>query len=257
MGALSDDQVEQFIEDGFVRLEAAFDRALIQPCLAVLERSLLDEGVDVHDERTWRPVVRLLHFEEPPFFAATNSGRLQAAWDQLVGVNRWYPRPGIGTFPIRFPSHEDPGDTGWHIDNSYQVDGEWRVNIHSRNRALLMLFLFSDVGEADAPTRIRVGSHLDVPAALAEFGEAGTNPESVIPALLPRLENRPLALATGEAGDVYLCHPFLVHAAGWPHRGTQPRYIAQPPLALREPLDLDANPVTPLERSIALALIDS
>lgn len=26
-----------------------------------------------------------------------------------------------------------------------------------------MLFLFSEAGEADAPTRIRVGSHLDVP----------------------------------------------------------------------------------------------
>ena len=30
---------------------------------------------------------------------------------------------------------------------------------------------------------------------------------------------RPVALATGEAGDVYLCHPFLVHAAQV-HRGT-------------------------------------
>jgi hypothetical protein len=36
------------------------------------------------------------------------------------------------------------------------------VNVTSRGRALLMLFLFSDVGELDAPTRIRSGSHLDV-----------------------------------------------------------------------------------------------
>lgn len=36
-----------------------------------------------------------------------------------------------------------------------------------------MLFLFSDVGEDDAPTRIRVGSHLDVPAALAPAGDEG------------------------------------------------------------------------------------
>ena len=35
----------------------------------------------------------------------------------------------------------------------------WRANIHSKGRALLMLFLFSDVSEQDAPTRIRVGSH--------------------------------------------------------------------------------------------------
>ncbi|MFL5288532.1 MAG: hypothetical protein ACJ8AW_48160, partial [Rhodopila sp.] len=39
----------------------------------------------------------------------------------------------------------------------------------------------------------------------------------------------PEALATGETGTVYLCHPFLVHAVQ-PHRGTRPRFMAQPPL---------------------------
>jgi hypothetical protein len=65
-----------------------------------------------------------------------------------------------------------PGDTGWHVDLSFPGDSgdpdekndflSWRVNVASRGRALLMLFLFSDVGEKDAPTRIRVGSHLDM-----------------------------------------------------------------------------------------------
>lgn len=50
---------------------------------------------------------------------------------------------------------------------------EWRANIHSKGRALLMLFLFSDVSDADAPTRIRVGSHLDIARTLAPAGEAG------------------------------------------------------------------------------------
>jgi hypothetical protein len=41
-------------------------------------------------------------------------------------------------------------------------------------------------------------------------------------------------LATGRAGDVFLCHPFLVHAASWPHRGDQPRFFAQPCIHHRE-----------------------
>jgi hypothetical protein len=45
-------------------------------------------------------------------------------------------------------------------------------------------------------------------------------------------------LATGKAGDVYVCHPFLVHAASWPHQGTQARMIAQPGVAIREPFPL-------------------
>jgi len=45
-----------------------------------------------------------------------------------------------------------------------------------------------------------------------------------------QVHERALAWATGAAGDVYLCHPFLVHAASWPHRGKTARFIAQPPL---------------------------
>jgi hypothetical protein len=35
-------------------------------------------------------------------------------------------------------------------------------------------------------------------------------------------------LATGQVGTVYLCHLFLVHSAQ-PHRGSEPRFLAQPP----------------------------
>jgi hypothetical protein len=80
---------------------------------------------------------------------------------------RWEPRSSLGTFPVRFPTDdEDTRDTGWHIDASFPGSDSvsddyltWRINIHSRGRALLLLFLFSDVGKDDAPTRIRVGSH--------------------------------------------------------------------------------------------------
>jgi hypothetical protein len=59
--------------------------------------------------------------DAPPFVEAANTPRLLAAFDQLVGPGRWYPRPHVGTFPIRFPSAENPGDAGWHIDGSYRV----------------------------------------------------------------------------------------------------------------------------------------
>lgn len=67
--------------------------------------------------------------------------------------------------------------------------------------------------------------------------------------------DRPLALATGEAGTVYLCHPFLVHAAQ-KHRGKQPRFLAQPPLDPTEPFRLDRADGTysPVELAIRLAL---
>jgi hypothetical protein len=62
-------------------------------------------------------------------------------------------------------------------------------------------------------------------------------------------------LATGESGTVYLCHPFLVHAAQ-PHRGTRPRFMAQPPLLPSGLLSLHRASLdySPVEMAIRQAL---
>ena len=240
--ALSNAQIRQFIQNGFVRIDRAFPRQLADQGRAILWRDL---PCDPDDPASWtRPVIRLGYYDNAPFKTAVNSPPLYAAFDQLVGKGRWRPRTNLGTFPVRFPSPDDPGDAGWHVDVSFPGDdcdpneqtdsSSWRVNVTSRGRALLMLFLFSDVGERDAPTRIRVGSHFDMARFLAPAGEAGMSH-----LVLDQMgAERPEALATGEAGSVYLCHPFLVHAAQM-HRGSVPRFMAQPPLHPAEPFRLD------------------
>jgi hypothetical protein len=228
----------RFVEDGFVRVEGAFPRALADEGRAILWR---DTGCAPDDPSTWtKPVIRLGDYGQAPFRDAVNTPVLHAAFDALVGKGRWLPRGSLGSFPVRFPSLLDPGDAGWHVDASFAGDASdpndyltWRVNVRSRGRALLMLFLFSDVGPDDAPTRIRAGSHLEVARLLAPAGEAGL-PITEVQTTGDYAE----ALATGEAGTVYLCHPFLMHAAQ-PHRGTTPRFIAQPPLLPCEPFRLD------------------
>lgn len=162
---------------------------------------------------------------------------------------------------MRFPYPDDPGDAGWHVDLSFPGEdcdpneardfSAWRVNITSRGRALLLLFLFSDVGEDDAPTRIRVGSHVPMAQYLAPAGEAGRS-RMVLDEMGA---DCPVALATGAAGTVYLCHPFLVHAAQ-KHRGTRPRFLAQPPLHLAEPYRLERmdGAYSPVEIAIRRAI---
>ena len=53
-----------------------------------------------------------------------------------------------------------------------------------------------------------------------------------------------------DAGDVFLCHPFLVHAASWPHTGRQPRIMAQPGVALHDAFPL-VPPLSPVELAMA------
>jgi hypothetical protein len=223
---------EDFISDGFVRISNAFDRDLAWQGTDLL---WAQTGCDPSNPATWtQPVIRLGHQEGGPFAAAANSKVLRAAYDELVGAGRWVPRTGLGTFPIRFPSAEPPGDDGWHVDVSFAGDdpddfSTWRVNLASRGRALLMLFLFSDVGELDAPTRIRIGSHRDVARILQPHGANGLAMRDLAQQAAAATDRHQVALASGKAGDVYLCHPFLVHAAQ-AHHGTVPRFLAQPPL---------------------------
>lgn len=248
-------QIEQFITDGFVRIEHAFPRDQADAARALLWEAT---GCNPDDPATWTaPVIRLGMFTQGPFIEAANTPRLHAAFDQLVGAGRWRRPAAMGTFPIRFPSVVDPGDAGWHIDVSFGGDPadflSWRANIHSRGRALLMLFLFSDVGEDDAPTRIRAGSHADIARRLAPAGEQGLSLGELAADGFATSAHRAVVTATGEAGTVYLCHPFLVHAAQQ-HRGRRPRFLAQPPLLPVEPDDPWRRGRNAVEEAIARAL---
>lgn len=229
--ALNASEIEQFIQEGYIRLDNAFPAELAEEGLAILWQ---DTNCNPNDPSTWtQAVIRLGDYAQEPFRKAVNTPFLHSAFNQLAGEGGWLPRFSLGTFPVRFPASEEPGDTGWHADVSFPGENpenimSWRLNVRSKGRALLMLFLFSDVSDTDAPTRIRAGSHLDVAQLLEPAGEAGMS----LVELAEKLDvttGRRQVLATGMAGTVYLCHPFLVHAAQ-PHRGINPRFMAQPPL---------------------------
>lgn len=247
--------VDRFITDGFAKIEGAFPERTARRCAELLWEQT---GCDPDDATTWtKPVHLVFDMAHEPFVQAANTPVLHAAFDRLVGPGRWVPRSSLGSFPLRFPHEEEPGDAGWHIEGSYLPEGaDWYyTNIRSRDRSLLMLFLFTQVGEADAPTRIRVGSHLDIPPLLAPYGEQGASGLAIAGDIDAASAHRPVALATGGPGDVYLCHPFLVHAAQ-PHHGSRPRFMAQPPLhpAARCELRRADGAYSPVETAIRLGL---
>ena len=256
MQNLSDQQITQFIEDGYVEIENAFPALLADECRALLWKEI---GLDPKDSKSWtKPVIRIADMSARPFDLSANTPILLSAYEQLAGRN-WLPRHTMGSFPIRFPVPHPAGDTGWHVDTSFPGDDpfdymNWRVNIYSKGRALLMLFLYSDVGENDAPTKLRIGSHFDVARILKANGENGFSGMELAQEL-HHSSHRKEAIATGKAGTVYLCHPFLVHAAQ-EHRGTTPKFMAQPPLLSRQEfkLERDDNNYCPVEAAILKAI---
>ena len=235
----SNAQIEKFIELGYVKIENAFPRDIADTCCSILWEAI---QLDPHMPETWtQPVIRIGELDQEPFKKAANTTILINAFNQLAGDN-WIPRTTLGSFPIRFPSKEIANDTGWHVDASFPGDDpnnyfEWKININSKGRALLILFLFSDVSEQDAPTRIKEGSHLDVAKILESSGEEGLT-FMQLAEKLKLIPERKIETATGNAGTVYLCHPFLVHAAQQ-HRGDTPKFMAQPPLLSKNDFNID------------------
>ncbi len=254
---LSKKEIEQFIHNGFVRIESAFSQEIAEAVVDILWHDL---PVDRSNPATWTdPVIRLGMYTQQPFVESLNGQKLHLIFDQLIGQDRWIPCRSVGTFPVRFPSDKKPNDTGKHVDVSFPGSDptnyfEWRANVKSKGRALLMLVLYSDVSEKDAPTILYEGSHKDVAKLLAKEGDWGLSFVEIAEKIND-LPERKKVYATGKAGTVYLCHPFLVHSAQ-PHTGTVPKFMAQPPLLLRGELTIADSTVgyTPVEQAIRLAL---
>lgn len=215
---LSQAEIDAFVADGYVALRGAVPPGVAQACQEMIWSELGKRGVLREVPSTWTaPVVRISCPEGGPFAEAGTSPPLWEACDQLIGAGRWWQRRGVGgSIPVRFPSESDPGDTGWHIESSYEADGQQRVNVRSRARGLLALYLFSDVDQDSAPTRLRPGSHLDVPPLLAPAGDDGLEWSEAARQAVQASAHRPIALATGQGDGSCSC---ATRSWSMPHPG--------------------------------------
>ncbi|MEV5741961.1 phytanoyl-CoA dioxygenase family protein [Microbispora rosea] len=251
MAVFTDADLDRFVTEGFLKVEEAFPRETGDRIRDLLWRQI---GLSPDRPEDWtQPVVWAAPDPagQGPFGEAMRGPRLAEALDLVAGKGGWVPRGTIGNTPVRFPHPSDAGDTGWHIDqNDPGPAGAWGT-VALASHTMLVLVLLSEVGPDDAPTRIRVGSHLDTVRVLEPHGAQGLEFFASGPVLDEATAHRPEALATGLPGDVYLCHPHLVHAAQ-PHRGTRPRFMSQIPFFLTEPLT--SGDATPLARAVRLGL---
>jgi hypothetical protein len=254
---LSEIEIEKFINEGFIRIDNAFSTEIADEVLDILWKDIPFER---SNPTSWtEPVFRLGMYNTKPFLESVNTPQLHNAFNQLVGENKWLACRSVGTFPIRFPSEKQANDTGKHVDTSFAGTDpenylEWRVNVKSKGRALLMLVLYSDVSENDAPTIVYKGSHIDVARLLLDKGYWGLS-FLELANKLNKLPQREEFHAIGKAGTVYLCHPFLVHSAQ-NHKGTNPKFMAQPPLLLKNELTIEGENIefSPVEKAIRLVL---
>ncbi|GIJ45329.1 hypothetical protein Val02_22150 [Virgisporangium aliadipatigenens] len=263
---LSDSDVDQFLDQGFVAVRGCFSRAAARE----FTRPVWDRlGFVADDPSTWaEPVVHLagrrkLDVREfaPKAWGAVcdlvgGAERISTekpyAWSDGFIVNLWQ-----GADEPWAPA--SPASPGWHKDGDF-----FRHYLDSPEQGLLTLVLWSDVRHQGGATFVAADSVGPVARFLAAHPE-GAYPFPQPPGVddapvfsFPDLAAscREFVEATGEVGDVYLLHPYVLHAKSQ-NVLRLPRIITNPPLTLAEPMRFDRsdpNDHSLVERAVLQAL---
>jgi hypothetical protein len=217
---LTSEQLEQFQRDGYVVIKAAFSRDAAKACeKAVLEILEKEQGVDLKAPVKPRFLVER---RANPVFDKMVTPRLTKALDRLLGKDGWdrqhFTSHGdfFVTFPGFFKDQRNPLRLvgRWHVDLGFRA-----VEAHDltdRNCAFVPAFFLTESKKDGACTLVASGSHRVVARLLGSVRQPIRRQEMVAfceSYVSRRAGKDSIVQLVGDAGDVVVMHPLLMHAA--------------------------------------------
>ncbi|GIK06158.1 hypothetical protein Aspvir_001801 [Aspergillus viridinutans] len=211
---LTEEQRQHWLEHGFVKIPQCFTKEDADNWTASIWARL---GISPKDKSTW------------------NSERVNMPGHTVVDVKDFAPK-------------------AWDAIYNWHNDGDWFTHfLDSGEQALLVIPLFSDIKSKRGGTVIctdgigLVAKHLydhpegTWPSLASRSGPTPPPPEGGKQwrdwAQDPQLtRSESFHEATGQAGDVYLLHPFMLHSASR-NLLREVRIITNPPVSLKEPFN--------------------
>ncbi|KAJ4365665.1 hypothetical protein N0V83_008285 [Neocucurbitaria cava] len=268
---LSQEQIDHFLEHGWIKLENCFTREQAEGLQSTLWTRL---GMDPNDMSTWHTErTNMPFFNE--FLVSEFAPKAWGGICQLLGgssrvdsnASTW--KDGfivnLGT-PAGHNTVIKPQKLpGWHVDGDFFVH-----YLDSPEQGLLVIPLWTDIVAGGGGTYICPRAIDVVAKHLYE------NPEGVSPRMTPRAKNpqfkqeqglkwfnelaasmpdEAFVEATGVVGDVYLLHPLMLHSAS-NNQLRKLRVITNPPVSVKEPFvfDRDDGDYSAVERKTLKAL---
>ena len=246
---LSERSLRHFREHGWLRVPGAFESEAARAMRHCVWRGLENVGIHRDLPSTWtveRPA-NLQHLKDDPVFQRVGSHALLAVIDAILeGVPHEKPK-NWGAFFLAFPV-----STPWRIPT-----GGWHIDAYYASplfpaRGVKTFALLGDVAPRAGGTLMVSGSHRLVYKWFRENSPARGAPSSQMRRLLQRqpyvrdlhrpgddvkrierfmryvedVDGIPLQVveATGNAGDVILVHPLVMHVAA-PNNTKEPRFM--------------------------------
>jgi hypothetical protein len=233
---LSDEQASHFLDKGYIVVRECFSPEAATEYTETIWTRL---GYDRDDRSTWMepaihmPGHRHVDIKEfaPKAWSAVcdllgDEERIAQPYNWSDGfiVNLWQgaDRPW---------SPASPQSPGWHKDGDF-----FRHFLDSPEQGLLTLVLWSDVRHQGGATFVAADSVGPVARFLAEHPEGVLPHGFPIPELIGQCTD--FVEATGRVGDVFLLHPYILHAKAQ-NTLRLPRFITNPPVTLAEPMRFD------------------
>lgn len=255
----SDTDVEGFITRGYVRLSGCFSRELAADLTARACQRLycsLDDPASWPSGRMRPPESQRVDFET----IAPKAWRV--ACELLGGADRVaLPCTWSDGFIINFGRQPElewqPPPAASHPFTKWHKDGDFfRHFLDSPEQGLLVIGIFSDIAPRGGGTFIACDSVGHVAQLLAAHPEGLRPPELLdcAQAIIDRCDD--FVEVTGEVGDVYLLHPFMLHTQSV-NASDRARFIVNPPVKLREPMCFARerpSDHSPVERAVLRAL---
>ena len=232
---LSQADREHFLQNGFVVVQGAVPADHLAQWQDLAWQRL---GYDRDDAATWDKA--RVHL--PPSRAvrvAEWAPRAQAAMEEVCGANRLLePNFWADVFIANLGEGADrpfappaPDGPYWHKDGGF-----FQHYLDSPEQALLVLVAWTDVQSQGGATFIAPDSIEVVARYLANHPEGVRARPETFGALIHQC--RDFREVTAQAGDVVLCHPFLLHAVGQNVRRVE-RIISNPIVMLQEPMNFN------------------
>lgn len=240
---LTEQQVDSFLNKGYLIVERAIPREITERYTALAWERL---GYDPNNPATWeQPIIHMPAMNRFPIRELAPK-----AWETMCEVLGGEERidPEKATWgdsfilnlklgadePYREPS---AAAGGWHKDGDF-----FRHFLDSPEQGLLTIVIWSDILPRSGGTFVATDS---VPLVARHLA---AHPEGILPTKDSPVstgshlihECREFIELTGNAGDVALLHPYILHASSQNPSG-RPRFITNPTIFLNEPMNFNRD----------------